>query len=569
MKSLFSVTVLIGYLVGLGAIVWLTAQDAKGSDASVDAKVDALFNPWNKPDSPGVVCAVMQDGKVIYAKGFGMAHLEHDIPLSPDSVFYIASTSKQFTAAAIALLVLDGKISLDADIRTFLPELRHLKSTVTVGQLVHHTSGFKDYFSLLALTGWRDTDYFDNDMVVKLLARQRTLNFEPGTEYSYSNSNYVLLAEIVKRVTGKPLREVAEERIFSPLGMTQTSFDDDYRRIVKNRVVSYLPGVNGDFHQLLKEFDGHGDGNLLTSVRDLARWDENFYTEAVGGKAFIELMHTKGVLNNGKEITYAFGLMLDTYRGLPTVRHSGGFKGFRTELLRFPQQHFSVAMLSNLGSVNAWSLANKVAEVFLAEHMAEAVERAAPVTDRPPTAIKIDSAVFDAYVGDYAVDGHPGFIVSFTRDGDRYFSQVKGQQKIEIFAESETKFFLTIADARYTFHREPDGSIQRATLHWQGDRHAVRIEPSAISAVELGQYSGTYCSEELDTRYRVDIEDGKLIVKHDRLPNLVLEPAERDTFRVDGVRIVFSRNDQGNISALLFSDFVVRDVAFKRDDVTL
>jgi len=563
MKLIRTLITLIGCLAALSFTPRLAAQSA---DNLLEPKVDALFARWNKPDTPGVVCAVMQDGKVVYAKGFGMADLEHNEPLSPDSVFYIASTSKQFTAATVALLVLDGKISLDADIQVYLPEFRNLESKVTVTQLVHHTSGIRDYFSLLALTGWRDTDYFDNDMVVKLLARQRGLNFPPGTEFLYSNSNYVLLAEIVKRATGRSLRVVAEERIFGPLGMTQTHFDDDYRQIVKHRVVSYLPKPGGGYYQQLKEFDGYGDGNLLTTVRDLARWEENFYTGTVGGKAFIDLMLTKGVLTNGKDTTYAFGLFCDTYRGLPTVRHGGGFKGFRTELLRFPLQHFSVAVLSNLAVVNPSDLANKVADLYLAKDLSERKESAAPSVASIPEAKKIDPSVFDAYVGNYALDERPGFILSITRDGDRFFSQATNQAPVEIFAASESTFFLKVVNAQLTFHREADGSVNRLTLHQNGNHDAHRVTSHAVSAAELNEYVGLYYSEELDTSYRLEIEDGKLTAKHARLPAVSLVPRERDVYQVLNARVAFDRDSQGKVTGLRFTEGRVRNLVFERRD---
>jgi CubicO group peptidase (beta-lactamase class C family) len=352
-------------VVSVGSLLFVASGVA--ADASLSDKVDALFSAWAKPDSPGAVCAVIRDGEVIHARGYGMEDLEHDVPLSPDSVFYIASTSKQFTAASIALLVLDGKLSLDDDIRQHLPEMADRSPPITVRHLVHHTSGLRDYFALLGLTGWTDTDYFNNDMVVKLLARQRTLNFEPGTRHLYSNSNYVLLAEIVKRVSEKSLRQFADERIFQPLGMTHTHFDDDYRQIVKHRALSYAPKRGGGWQQLLKEFDGYGDGNLLTTVGDLARWDENFTTGKVGGEEFLKLILTRGALDSGKSLDYAFGLGHAAYRGLATVQHGGGFKGFRTEMVRFPGQQFTVIVLGNVATFNPGQMAQRVADLYLAD----------------------------------------------------------------------------------------------------------------------------------------------------------------------------------------------------------
>ncbi len=563
MKRMSNLIFLTSGLMALVLGVPSRADAAEIETTPIDARVDALFEPWNHADGPGLACAVMQDGAVVYAKGFGMADLEHDEAISPDSVFYIASTSKQFTAAAIALLVLDGRVSLDAGIRTYLPEFQSFGDKVTVDHLIHHTSGIRDYFSLLSLTGWRDTDYFNNDMVVKFLARQRDLNFEPGTEFLYSNSNYVLLAEIVKRVTGVPLRDFAAERIFAPLGMTHTSFDDDYRRIVKHRVISYQPGPDGGYQQLLKEFDGHGDGNLLTTVRDLARWEENFHTGTVGGQAFIDLMLTRGVLKNGTTLDYAFGLMVGRYRGLPTVRHAGGFKGFRTDLLRFPEQHFSVAVLANFASIDPSGLANQVADLFLEGKLEGTAQPATPAAIVTPEAKVIDPSIFDAYVGDYALEEHPTFILSFTREGDRFFSQASDQPKVEIFASSETTFFLKVVDAQVTFHREADGSVERMTLHQHGDHPARRVVPYAMTEEALREYAGTYRSEELNTAYRLEVAAGKLKVTHDRLPDVTVEPSAPDAFR-GSMQLDFMRDDQGKISGFRLSGPRVRNLVFER-----
>ncbi len=391
----------------LATLVTMPSTQAAAAQVDDDraGSVDAIFAEWDKADSPGCVCAVTQNNDLLHAKGYGMANLEHDVPLSPESVFFIASTSKQFTAASVALLALDGTISLDDDIRKYLLELPDFGTPVTVRHLVHHTSGIRDYLNLLPLTGWSDTDFFDNEMVVELISRQRELNFDPGSQYLYSNSGYVLMAEIVRRASGKSLRDFADERIFRPLGMRHTHFDDDFRQNISHRVTSFAQreGGGGEFNRLLKEFNDHGDGNLLTTVGDLFRWEENFYDPRVGGRDFIDLILTRGVLVNGDTISYAFGLIHGTYRGLTTVSHGGGFKGFRTQLLRFPEQHFSVTVLCNLGTINPTALAQRVADIFLAEEFPEPLtaQVAASRDDKEPVAINPTAGELAEYAGRY------------------------------------------------------------------------------------------------------------------------------------------------------------------------
>jgi len=266
-----------------------TTQLTQTPDRSLPDRVDALFAPWDKPGSPGCALGVIRDGQLIYKRGYGMANLEYDIPISPTSVFWIASTSKQFTAFSVALLARQGKLSLDDDIRRYLPEMPPYQRPVTIRHLIHHTSGFRDYLVLKHMAGiptedvHSDEDIFhlmarqtDED-VLAFLARQKELNFAPGDAHLYSNSNYLLLAHIVKRVSGKSLREFAEEYIFKPLGMTNTHFQDDLTQLVRNRAVGYSPRAGGGFVSVVTNFDRVAPAGVLTTVEDLLLWDRNFY----------------------------------------------------------------------------------------------------------------------------------------------------------------------------------------------------------------------------------------------------------------------------------------------------
>lgn len=354
------------YLFGAVADVRPRPTVMNKADALTE-KVDAIFAQWDKPDSPGCALGVIKDAKLIYRRGYGSANLDYNVPISSESVFYIASTSKQFTAASILLLARRGTISLDDDIRKYFPEIPKYESPITIRHLIHHTSGIRDYLELMSMAGRSFEDAFDNQDAVEVISRQRGLNFKPGDQHLYSNSNYVLLAEIVRRATGKSLREFAEENLFRPLGMTSTLFNDDRTVIVKNRVVSYGMGTNAKPRYFIKNINAMGDGNLLTTVEDLARWDQNFYDNRVGGSGFSEQMLTRGKLNSGEELSYAFGLSHGEYRGLKTVSHGGGFLGFRTEMVRFPEQKFTVICLCNSGAISPGALANRVADLYLAE----------------------------------------------------------------------------------------------------------------------------------------------------------------------------------------------------------
>jgi CubicO group peptidase (beta-lactamase class C family) len=366
MKKFFvSITLALALLL----ITTLAQTTLNGSSGQLNEKVDKLFAQWDKPDSPGCSIGVIKDGKLVYKRGYGSANLDYNAPLTSESVFYIASTSKQFTAASILLLIRRGKISLDDDIHKYFPELPRYEATITVNHLVHHTSGVRDYLELMGMAGRKMDEPFNNQEAVELIARQKGINFKPGEKFSYSNSNYVLIAEIVRRVSGKSLREFADENIFRPLGMTNTLFNDDRTAVVKNRVVSYAQSSPGRYTQFVKTIEAMGDGNLLTTVEDLAKWDQNFYDNKIGGEGFSQQMLTRTKLNNGEEIPYGFGLGNEEYKGLKAVAHGGGFMGFRTEMIRFPEQRFTVICLCNVGAANPGALARQVADLYLADRI--------------------------------------------------------------------------------------------------------------------------------------------------------------------------------------------------------
>ncbi|REK17744.1 MAG: class A beta-lactamase-related serine hydrolase [Planctomycetota bacterium] len=349
------------------------ADEASGELAE---QIDQVFARFDKPDSPGCAVAVMRQGQVIHKRGYGIANLDYGILIASDSVFYLASVSKQFTAACIALLVQEGKLSLDDPLSKFFPEFPEYDGgPITVRHLVHHTSGLRDYLTLMSLGRRRFEDVTSVDEVLELITRHQELNFAPGEKYLYSNSGYFLLSEIVRRAAGKSMREYAREKIFEPLGMKNTRFHDDRSEIVKNRVISYMPQGDGYQISYLANFDQVGSGGLLSTVDDLVLWVRNFESNQIGGDGFLPLMKTRGKLNDGSELDYAFGLSHGQYKGLTTLGHGGAMMGFRTHLVGFPDQRAAVIVLANLGTANPAELAEQVADVVLAEAIGESLKR--------------------------------------------------------------------------------------------------------------------------------------------------------------------------------------------------
>src|SRR5580693_2570315 len=347
------------------------ASFAQQDAGELERNVDKIFAAFDKPDSPGCALGVVRDGQFVYKKGYGEGSLELSVPLTPESVFYMGSVSKQFTAASVVLAAEQGYLSLDDDVQKYVPELPSYGKTITLRQMLHHTSGFRDVLGLLLLAGRNFEDIHPTPELLDLLSRQKALNYQPGEEFLYSNTNYFLMSVVIHRATGKTLTQFANENIFKPLGMTHTRFYEDHTVVVPGRIPAYEPLPGGGFRiDWSTTFDKVGDGGLMSSVDDLLLWDRNFYDNKLGKGTLLKEMQTQGVLNNGKQIEYALGLFISTYRGLPIVEHGGALFGYRTELLRFPQQNFSVITLCNLGTSSPRRLANQVAEIYLEGQLA-------------------------------------------------------------------------------------------------------------------------------------------------------------------------------------------------------
>ena len=386
------------------------------------AKVDAVFSRWTTT-SPGCAVGVGVGGRSMLERAYGMADLEHDVANTADTIFEAGSVSKQFTAAAVLLLAADGKLSLDDPVRKYVPELADFGVPLTIRHMLTHTSGLRDWGNLAGIAGWpRGTRVHTHVHVVEILGRQRALNFTPGTRYSYSNSGYNLSAVIVSRVSGMSFAEFSQKRIFQPLGMTRTSWRDDYTRIVKGRAIAYSGTA---LRQDMPFENVHGNGGLLTTVGDLLRWNENFVSPKVGDAAFVATQQTTGKFPNGASQTYALGLMIGSYKGLREVSHSGSTAGYRAFLTRFPDQHVSVAVLCNAGSANATAAARAVADLYLAGKTNDAAPgRPAPAENRGPlTAFTRDdtykpsAAELAEFAGTYVSDEIETTLTVEVRDG--------------------------------------------------------------------------------------------------------------------------------------------------------
>lgn len=542
----------------------LRIERVEDSATTTNGKVDQLFAPWDKNDSPGAAIAVVRNGKIIYKKGYGIANLEYDVPITPSTIFHMASVSKQFTAYAAAVLAQQGKLSLLDDIRQYLPEVPDFDKKITIKQLIHHTSGLRDQWNLLVMAGWRMDDVITKEHVLKLVKHQKELNFEPGAQYLYCNTGYTLLAEIVARVSDKSFPEWCKENIFQPLNMTSTLFYDDHQKIVKNRAYSYSIGEKEPFVKRVLSYANVGATSLFTTAEDLSKWAMNFNDPIVGNMELIRKMENRGILNNGDTLEYAFGQGVGDHKGLKFIGHGGADAGYRTFLGRFPDQKFSVMVLSNLSAFNTSSMAFKIADIYLADLLVEEKPKKEKKTqiDR----ISVDPAIYEEYAGEYEIESEQRATVS--RVGNRLMGRVPGQATIELIPISEARFVIEDESIEVSFQRDLTGKVNQLTIHQNNkDTVAPRVEPFSLKPEQMAEYEGSYYSDELGTSYIITIKKDKLVVQHRRHEDFNLKPQKKDLFGGDVwffSRLQFERNEENQIMGFKASSGRVKNLRFVR-----
>lgn len=503
------------------------AAHAKLQTPGKQQQVDALFAKWNKPGVPGAAVEVVKDGKVVYRHAFGMADIEQGRPITPTTDFHIASLSKQFTAFAVLLLDQDGKLSLDDDVRKYLPELPDFGQVIKIRHLMNHTSGLRDEWSLLAMAGWRMDDVITDRDIMRLVQRQRALNFAPGSEFSYCNTSFTLLSQVVQRASGKSLAAFAKERIFEPLGMRHSFFHEQYGTLVPGRAQSYQPAADGGYEGFALSYSTVGPTSLFTTADDLVLWANNFDTARVGGKKLLAEMQQSAVLNNGKETGYGGGVWVGKYRGLRKIDHNGVDAGFRTYLARFPDQHLAIVILGNSADVLATRLGQRIADIWLGRQLDPLP---APVPDYEDSAeVPKDPSELDALAGTYALG--PDSTVTFAKENGRLVGWLNGDDKALFYPASGNAFFMKTANASFSFDPPgADGIVAGGT--WHRNVHATRatrIARAKPTDSELKAYEGEFYSDELHVLYTVKAQDGRVTLDYSRGP-VTLDPIGPDSF---------------------------------------
>lgn len=531
--------------------------------------VAQLMSPYDFDDTPGVAVQAWRNGETLFSDAYGMANLAYGIPFETDTRTNIGSTSKQFTAFAVMLLAGRGELSLDDTIRVHLPELPAFADEINIRHLLTHTSGLREFLNLLVMTGRRldHGDYVDREEIIDIVRRQPSLQNAPGAEWNYNNTAFALAAEIVARVSGQPFHEFMADNVFQPLGMSHTMVRPSPEAIVPDYTQGYLPGDRG--YREVRDLGGAvGAGGIYASVEDLQRWVENYSDPEVGDGDMVEEMITPYVLTDGDTTDYGLGLFIDEQRGLRRVHHGGADIAHRSMLVYYPEIDGGITVQSNLATFDS-NVAFRLAEAFFGDAM-EPEEPEVADDDAPFDPEAYDPEDFDVYVGRYELDVAPGVFLRFFRESDTLFTQVTGQQRVEIVPRSDSTFALTAVPATVTFHRDEQGEVDGLTLDQGGQQqHAGRVEGESPemwepTAEQLDDFTGRYFSEEIETFYQVVVDEESLLLRHRRLDDIELSPGEEDTFSGGGLTLDFERDRSGRIIAFYLSNVRTRDVRFQR-----
>ena len=497
---------LVFFLTFLFTIIHLSAQPIPDSTLK---KIDSLFTKWNKVNSPGCTVGIVRNDSLIFSKGYGMANLEYAIPNTPATIFHMASVSKQFTAYAIVLLAGQGKLQLDDDVRKWLPWFPDLKEKITIRHLLNHTSGIRDQWQLLAISGTRLDDVITQDQIVKILSQQQALNFKPGEKYSYSNSGFTMLAEIVKSVSGQTLRAFTDSAIFKPLGMNSTHFHDDYKEIEKNRSYSYDRTDSANFSNSVLSYSNAGATSLFTNIPDLSKWVMNFYEHKVGTQKDIEQLTQKGKLNSGKELTYALGIAVDTYKGWRQYSHSGGDAGYRTYVSVFPDLKMGFMVFSNLGDFNPGAGVYGMADLFIKDSSKKKEDVKKEPRDSLAAVLK-DTLSLKKFLGDYI--GEDGLPCNFDMKGSKLYYHIYDQNDFLIKEKNDTFSIPSAPEVKFLFGIKAKDTTLDIFTPDQLYHLKKYIKDTSQTDEILKKYTGIYYCPELDCKYGIIVKDHRLML---------------------------------------------------------
>jgi len=541
----------------------LCISAVQGQSGITEIQADQIFSQWNKANIPGVSISVVNNGKIIFKKGYGLSNLEYNIPSAPSTVYNVASVSKQVTAFAVLLLESQGKLSLNDNLSKYIPEMPDYAKSITLKHLIYHTSGLRDYWELLSGAGWRYDDVITNDQVFELICSQKGLTSRPGYDEIYTNTGYVLLAEVVSRISGMSFAGFARENIFKPLKMNHTVILDDNENIVKNAAYSYHL-TDGVYKKSLLNNNITGSTNLFTTVEDMGLWAINFEKPIVGSRELIRRMITRGTLDSGDSTNYATGLHTGPYRGTMLVGHTGAEAGFRSFYGMFPANKLTIIVFSNNAEADPTSLGLKVADILLKDKFPPEVVAsvpAKPAVAQDPAEYSDNKSILALCAGRYEL--RPGYIITITSEEQGLFAEGHEVPKSRLVRISEKEFSLPMMNAKLTFSGDGGQSIDKLLVDLNGQQMVApklkEFDPSSVSADE---FTGDFYSSELRTVYTFVTKEKQLVVHQIRKDDVLLKATAPDQFTVNKRRVEFVRGADKKITGFMFTSGRISNVWF-------
>ena len=531
----------------LSSATWAQVPDKAKVVAGAERAFEKVTKAYVGP-APGCAAAVSLNGDIVFEKAFGLADLEHNVPNTTQTIFESGSVAKQFTAAALVLLQQDGKLSLDDPVRKHITELPDYGAPLTIRHLLNHTAGIRDWGAVLSLTGaGRGERVINQDLALDVITHQRALDFTPGSEYSYSNSGYNLAAIIVERVSKQKFPAFVEERLFKPLGMKNSSWRDDYQRIVPGRAQAYSRQGNGPWRLNMPFMNVYGNGGMLTTVGDWMKWTAMLDSQSLGAP-LVTALETRGVLNDGRKIPYALGLVVDSYKGMKDVSHGGATAGYQTFLARYPDNKVSVGVMCNGTSPSAGGIAASITDEIFGPF---------PETARTEPA-KISEDELKKFVGIWRNEKTHSPARFAIENG---VSRWSGARLVPMGGGQ-----FTAGGNQLKFTLDRDGKpLSAETIDSDGDvTRFVAEREWTPTPEELASIKGDWFSEEAGTRITVAVDEGKAFIKQRPATSLQLQPLYKDHFAVQGYVIWFTRDKNGNVNSLHVGASRMRDMPFVR-----
>lgn len=520
--------------------------------------IDGLFSMWENSNGPGGVVLVTQNNKTVFEKAYGLENISYKIPNTSESVFNIGSMSKQFTAMGIVLLQMEGKLSIDDDIKKYLPELNNFGKPITIRHLLHHSSGFRSSPELFGLAGWRDGDAISNEDVYRYLTKQTTLNFEPGSEYMYTNSGYILLAKIIENVSKQNFKSWMKEKIFQPLQMNATFIEENSSNVVSKVATSYSEIESSVFNYVENNDLTYGASNVYSTCKDILKWMKNFNEAPTNWKSAFEMLKTVDVLNSGQKNNYGFGVFVDDFSGNHRVQHTGAIAGFRSVMYSYPDDNLEIIILSNFASNQLSKTTDQISRLFLQSKL---LSETHPEEIKP---ILLNDEVLKRYEGMFWSDKNNYSRKIYVENNTLWYLR-SNNKKSPLIPITTTEFQMGGINEKLLVKFDVNTNTMKLISADNSIDVFEKYVDKPLLTEDLKEYTGTFYSSELETFYTISLKEDKLIGYHSRFGEFDIQILKQDVLSWSGMAVSkYKRNKNGSITGLTITMSRIRDLWFEK-----